>query len=50
MIVLLNETRALKQPILEIKTNVEDTKRTVENIFKSIRGKSLRRICFRVSC
>lgn len=48
MIVLLNETSALRQPILEIKSTVEETKRTVENIFKTIQGLSLLRLLFRV--
>lgn len=47
MVALLTETNALKMPILQIKNIVEETqvtveesKRTVENIFKAITGPS----------
>lgn len=45
MVVLLTETNALKMPILQIKNTVEETqvtveesKRTVQNIFEAIKG------------
>lgn len=45
MLVLLKETSALRVPILQIKSTVEETraeieetKHTVQNIFKSIQG------------
>lgn len=45
MMEILKETSALREPILKIqsaveetKTGVGETKRTVENIFKSIKG------------
>lgn len=45
MLVLLKETSALQEPILEIKraveganAEIEETKHTVQNIFKSIQG------------
>lgn len=40
MMVLLKETSALREPILRIKSTVEETKHIVENIFKSIKGRS----------
>lgn len=47
MVALLRETNALKIPILQIKNTVEETqvtvnesKRTVENIFEAINGPS----------
>lgn len=47
MVALLKETNALQIPILEIQNTVEETqidveksKRIVENIFKTIKGKS----------
>lgn len=48
MLVLLKETSNLRQPILQIKSiveetkaEIEETKHTVQNIFKSIQGSSI---------
>lgn len=49
MVELLKETSALREPILKIQSRVEETKHTVENIFKSIEGQSIRSICIYVS-